>query len=124
MNPSSQTHTPPRPGIGYRLMQGMTWPMMKMLGLSCRSYAELCSTRLDRSLTFSERLRFRFHGLMCHLCRPLPRQFEHLRALTRCVACEDPAHSHDASAPTEVLGEDAVQRIRHALEQNRFVDPE
>lgn len=123
MTPGSPTHTPPRPGLGYRVIHVVMGPMMEWFGLSCRSYAELCSARLDRPLTASERLRFRFHGLMCHLCRPLSKQLEHLRALARCAGCEDPAHTEAAAAPAEALGEEAARRIRRALQHESSVDP-
>jgi hypothetical protein len=74
----------------------MLWimcPVLKLMGMSCRHFANLCSERLDRPLTPSETLRLRFHGLMCHVCRPLPKQFEHLRCLTRCCGQEAPAES-------------------------------
>lgn len=79
----THSHTPPAPGIVYRIMQGMIWPLMKLLGMSCRHFAKLCSERLDRPLTLPENLRLRFHGLMCHVCRPLPAQFEKLHHLVR-----------------------------------------
>lgn len=121
---NSNSHTPPPPGIGYRLIQGMTWPMMKLLGLSCRSYADLCSARLDRTLTPGEFLRFRFHGMMCHVCRSLPKQMEHLRTLTRCAACEDFSHSNGTTPSSDALDPESLQRIRQALEQRDQVDPE
>lgn len=124
MNPDSQSHVPQRPGIGYRMMQGMTWPMMKVLGMSCRHFAELCSLRLDRPLGFWEDVRFRCHGLMCHLCRLLPKQLKHLRALVHGLACDDPAHHHETDLPTEALSPDAERRIHQALEQERRIGPE
>lgn len=99
-NPT-QTHTPPAPGILYRIMQGMTWPLMKLMGMSCRHFAKLCSERLDRPLTLPEKLRLRFHGLMCHVCRPLPKQFENLRRLTRCCVEHTTEQTNDAELPPE-----------------------
>lgn len=123
MSPNSRTPTPPRPGIGYRLAHALTGPVMKLLGLSCRNYAELCSARLDRALTSGEHLRFRFHGLICHLCRPLPRHLEQLRTLTRRAACEDPAHCHEDGAPAKQLDVKALERIRQALRSVHPTDP-
>ena len=113
MNTSNpiHTHTPPAPGILYRLIQGMTWPLMKLMGMSCRHFAKLCSERLDRPLTLPENLRLRFHGLMCHVCRPLPKQFENLRRLTRCCG----HHSSDESPATAELPPEAHATIREAL---------
>lgn len=92
-------------------MQGMTWPLMKLMGMSCRHFAKLCSERLDRPLTTSEVLRLRFHGLMCHVCRPLPRQFENLRRLTHCCG----QHPIADSPPTAELPPEAQATIREAL---------
>lgn len=92
-------------------MQGMTWPLMKLMGMSCRHFAKLCSERLDRPLTWPENLRLRFHGLMCHVCRPLPRQFENLRRLTRCCGQYPPAKSPAAAE----LSPEAHATIREAL---------
>ncbi|MBV6500255.1 MAG: hypothetical protein CJBNEKGG_02728 [Prosthecobacter sp.] len=92
----------------------MLWamcPALKLMGMSCRHFAKLSSERLDRPLTASEALRLRFHGLMCHVCRPLPRQFENLRRLTRCCG----QHSHnEAPAPAE-LPPEAREKIQAAL---------
>jgi hypothetical protein len=37
--------------------------------LNCRQATELCSARLDRSLTLRERADLKFHLLMCKGCR-------------------------------------------------------
>lgn len=92
-------------------MQAMTWPMMKLLGLSCRQFAVLTSLRLDRPLTFIERLCFHMHSLLCHVCRPLPKQLENLRRLTRCC---DQSHNEEPAA-TASLPPEAEERIREAL---------
>lgn len=68
-------------------MQAMMAPMMKRFGLSCRAFAELASLRMDRPLTTSESIRFRFHSMMCGVCRRLPSQFEAMRdVLHHCEA--------------------------------------
>jgi len=84
---SCPAETPPPPPRGYRLMQVMMGPVLGAFGLSCREFAELSSLRMDRSLTVSEALRFRFHSMMCGVCRRLPAQFEAMRSfLHRCEA--------------------------------------
>lgn len=86
---SCPIETPPPPPRGYRLMQAMMGPMMKRLGLSCREFAELCSLRMDRPLTLPESLRYRFHAMMCGICRRLPAQFDAIRsALHSCERAE------------------------------------
>lgn len=86
---SCPVEAPPPPPRAYRLMQAMMGPMMKHFGLSCRQFAELCSLRMDRPLTFSESLRYRFHAMMCGICRRLPAQFEAIcSALHSCESAE------------------------------------
>ncbi len=78
---SCPAEIPPPPPRGYRLMQAMMAPMMKRFGLSCREFAELTSLRMDRPLSFSESFRFRFHAMMCGVCRHFPAQFEEIRSI-------------------------------------------
>lgn len=96
-------------------MQGMTWPLMKLMGMSCRHFARLCSERLDRTLTLPETLRLRFHGLMCHVCRPLPRQFENLRRLTRCCVQHQVVESSEPELPSAVR--DRLQAMLQSEQQ-------
>lgn len=81
------------------------------MGMSCRHFAKLSAERLDRPLTTSEALRHRFHSLMCHVCRPLPKQFENLRLLTRCCG----QHTTEESPATAELSPEAQASIREAL---------
>ena len=81
------------------------------MGISCRHFATLCSERLDRPMTASERLRLRFHGLMCQVCRPLPRQFENLRRLTHCCG----QHLHEEAPAHVELPQEAQATIRDVL---------
>lgn len=90
-------------------------PLMKMAGLSCRHFAELCSHELDRPLTRGERFRFRFHAMMCRLCRLLPHQFACLgEALARCHVPESPAEGE--AKPGATLDAAARERILRSLE--------
>lgn len=106
--------SPPRPALSYRFMQALMGPFMKMAGLSCRHFAELCSAELDRPLTSGERFRYRFHSMMCRVCRPLPRQFAALSALTHCCEDDSAAGSPDPK-PESLLDEAARERIEHSL---------
>jgi hypothetical protein len=85
----------PRPPIAYRVMQAMMWPVLKVLGMSCKTTFELCSEQMDRKLTAGESFRLRFHLMMCGVCRHLPAQFRGLRELVR--ACEH-EHAHKESS--------------------------
>lgn len=118
---SGENH--PRPPLRYRLMQALMGPVMRPLKMSCRDFAELCSVKMDRPLTFSESLRYRFHALMCGVCRRLPRQFDAIReAMTSCDVCGAGDHDtgHDESEtlqhPEEMhLDNDALSRIRERI---------
>ena len=98
------------------MQRAMAWAMC-WLGLSCRSYAVLASRRRDRPLTLGERIRFRMHGLICGLCRRLPRQLQAMRDL---VECSDAEGALGADAP---LDDAARTRIRARLEDVRGAPP-
>jgi len=102
----------PPPPLRYRLIYGILCPVMKLVGLSCRQFAELAAHRFDRPLTKFENLRFRFHRMMCGLCRPLLAQLDALRKLTRC-ACRE----NQCAPPAVELPAATKQRIRETLEQ-------
>ena len=111
---SQQDAAVPPPSLGYRLVQGAMCPVLKLCGLSCRQYAELAALRLDQPLKRFESLRFRFHRMMCGICRPLPTQLENLRELTR-YACVDEKSDGESSEATLELQSDAKRRIRACL---------
>ena len=75
--------------------------------------------RLDRPLTRLETLRFHLHRTTCSLCHPLPRQFEHLRALARSLGGEE---SPGISLQPE-LDEETRLRIQSALEKAAEDEP-
>ena len=115
MNSGSKHELPP-PRLSYRIIEGFLWPLMKLARMSCREFARLASERLDRPLTSGERLRYVFHRILCGVCRPLPRQLEHLRHLSHCCG-----HEHEAGASSQTeMPEDAAAKIREAL--NREVE--
>ncbi|MBK1829452.1 zf-HC2 domain-containing protein [Verrucomicrobiaceae bacterium R5-34] len=105
-------HSPPPPPLSYRLMQRLMWPVLKVLGMSCKSTYELCSTQMDRKLSFSESLRLRLHLLICSSCRHLPAQFKGLKKLVH-VACDHDSEPHLDS--TAQLTEESKDRIRESL---------
>lgn len=102
--------TLPRPGLAYQMMQWLMFPVLLPLRMSCRHFARLCSERLDRPLTRYERFCMFMHGLLCHVCRPLPGQFETLQHLARC--CDGHPHQ-EPSEPS--LSPEARAAIQEAL---------
>lgn len=110
MNSSASRRVPPPPR-SYRVSHRLMGSAMKMAGLSCRQFAELCAVRCDRDLKPGEKWRFRFHRLMCGRCRSLPLQFEALHCLVgEIVGKEDPV----GEAPVE-LSDEARERILRAV---------
>lgn len=108
---SSPVRAVPPPPRSYRISHRLMGPAMKLAGLSCRQFAELCAARCDRDLRPGERWRFRFHRLMCGLCRSLPSQFEALHCLVGQMPPEE--HEEDPSIPE--MPADASKRIREAI---------
>ena len=106
----------PPPSLRYRLIQGAMCPLLKLFGMSCRQFAELAALRLDRPLKASESLRFRFHSMMCGVCRPLPTQLENIRKLTRRAWEDEKPEGESPEAPAELESE-AKRRIRACLEE-------
>lgn len=121
MKTSAPAHRcPVPPPLRYRMMHTILCPVMKLMGLSCRQFAELAAARMDRPLSGWESLRFRFHRAMCGLCRRLPVQLENLRTLTRCAVCDEDTGSAESTEPgATTLDSEALQRIREALERHR-----
>lgn len=101
----------PPPPITYRMMQAVMCPILKALGLCCRSAFNLCSEQMDRELTKSETLRLRVHLSMCGLCSRLPAQFQGMRKLIQ-TSCE---HDHGDECCSESLSEEAKERIASHL---------
>lgn len=50
---------------------------------NCKQITRLVSESMDRELTFAERLRMRFHLLMCAGCTNFAKQMKLLRAAAR-----------------------------------------
>ncbi len=116
MKTSADSHPRPVPAppLRYRLVHTVMCPLMKLMGLSCRQFAELAAVRMDRPLRAREALRFRFHRALCSLCRPLPAQLENLRTLTRCACAHDAPPAEPE--PAIELTPEARQRLRDALD--------
>lgn len=104
----------PPPPIAYRLMQAMMWPLLKVLGMSCKATYSLCSDQMDRKLTAGESFRLRFHLMMCGVCRHLPAQFHGLRELVR--ACEH-EHSHEQPSDEQLAPDVKARIIQHLKNQ-------
>jgi hypothetical protein len=96
-------------------MQAVMCPILKALGLCCRSAFNLCSEQMDRELTKSEALRLRVHLSMCGLCSRLPAQFRGLRSLIQACECD---HPHDETSD-ETMNLEAKQRIAECLKSQQ-----
>ena len=108
-SPSPENERDPRPAPprAYRLAQRVEAPIADLVGLSCREFARLAVTRLDRPLTATESLRHRLHGAMCGICARFAAQFSLLNDLTRELEAE--SSSSPAADPA------AVSRIAAAV---------
>lgn len=105
---SSPLHPPagdprPAPRRSYRIAQRIEAPLANLVGLTCREFARLAVTRLDRPLTRGETLRHWMHGSMCGLCSRFEAQFALLHDLTREIETEPaPDNSSDSAALTRI----------------------
>lgn len=90
MNDDHQEPDDPRPAPPrrYRTLARLENPLTSIAGMTCRDFARLTVTRMDRPLTNGERLRLRFHGVLCRLCRDFAGQFEVINDLVREAASE------------------------------------
>lgn len=93
----SQDPRPPPPRR-YRALTVLERPFTRVAGITCRDFAGLSVVRLDRPLTPREHLRYRFHGIMCRLCREFGSQFELINELIRETAQEPATEADDANA--------------------------
>jgi hypothetical protein len=105
----------PPPPIAYRVMHAMMWPLLKMLGVSCKDTYQLCSEQMDRKLTPAESFRLRFHLMMCGACRHLPAQFSGLRKLVRssCDHEHEHEHEHEESLGEQLSPESKERMLEH-----------
>jgi predicted anti-sigma-YlaC factor YlaD len=87
-------------------------PLLKLLGINCRSAFDLSSQQMDRALSARESIRLRVHMWMCGLCRNMSAQFEGMRKLIK--ACEQENHMHCGS---EKLSGEAKHRIAQHLKK-------
>lgn len=105
---SSDPRPPPR--RSYRILIRAEGPLLNLAGMTCRDFARLAVTRMDRPLTTREAIRFRFHGIACTVCRRFAAQFETLNELLRETAAEPPPE--ELASPPE---DDAPARIAAAV---------
>lgn len=113
----SGPNPPPLP-LSYRISHAVMGPLLKMLGLTCRTAYELSSEQMDRELSFGEAFRLRVHLLICRVCRRLPAQFRGLRELVRRTREPDPEEPSDERLPPEVK-----TRIVESLNHNSRNQP-
>jgi len=77
--------------------------------LTCRQASQLISESLDRRLTFSDRLKIRFHLFICDACNRFNIQIEQLCAAIKILTRET---ENDSSI---ALPSDAKARIRKEI---------
>ena len=101
----------PAPPRRYRQVQKFEAPIAGLVGLSCREFARLTVTRMDRPLTTVESLRHRLHGSICGICSRFAAQFSALNELTRDIESE----KTEAAAPLEASESEAAARVAAAV---------
>ena len=91
----------------------------RILTLDCRESSRLLSEALDRELRMPERVALRLHTIGCWSCRRLKRQLAFLRHMAQRFETRATDHSDSESSATPSLSEEAQQRMKHALRQQR-----
>jgi hypothetical protein len=82
---------------------------------SCKQAARLLSELYDRKLTLRERMRLRFHLVICRFCRGFARDLHLFEAAVRIYSQKIDS---DTVAPQATLHPEARQRILHATESD------
>jgi hypothetical protein len=108
--PDDHSDPRPPPRLSYRVLTRAEGPLLNLVGMTCRDFASLTVTRMDRPLTTRETIRLRFHGIACSICRRFAAQFETLNELLRETAAEPPPE--ELAPPPE---DDAPARIAAAV---------
>jgi hypothetical protein len=86
---------------------------MHLVKINCKEYAMLVSERMDRSLSFLQRVTIRLHEWICPPCRKLQRQLAIIRQCCRWKPDEEPRTDEDHSR----LPPEAAERIKCTLRQ-------
>lgn len=82
--------------------------------LNCKEFAMLASERLDRPLSFWDKVSIKMHLLMCPPCQRIQKQLEALRR-----ACRWGAADRDGMDQEECrLPENARSRIKETLKKH------
>ena len=79
--------------------------------INCKEYAELSSQRMDRPLSFWDRVSMKLHQILCPPCGVIQQQFRAMRSACRFSSGDD------ASADTGGLSDEACDRMKAALRQ-------
>jgi hypothetical protein len=83
---------------------------------SCRQAARLLSESYDRKLAFWERMRLRFHLVICRFCLGFARDMRRLEAAVRTYSQQIDS---DTASPQATLQPEARERILRAMESER-----
>jgi hypothetical protein len=81
--------------------------------LNCKAFSALVSARLDRKLSFWEKLSMKLHRIMCPGCDHIYTQLETLRKACRCISDGDTDVKDQCRLP-----EDARLRIKAELKKH------
>lgn len=84
---------------------------MALWMINCKEYASLVSQRLDRPLSFRDKVMMRLHQLVCPPCKHIQAQMASIREACRWV----PPNEMDTEQGVCVLPEEARLRIKAAL---------
>jgi len=86
--------------------------------ISCQEASQLVSHQVDRPLSLKDRLRLRFHLLLCKACPTLHRKFETLHRAGQQYILHDEACGNECPD----LSPEAKERIAKSLRQEKDSD--
>lgn len=81
--------------------------------LNCKEFSALVSERLDRPLSFWDRVSIKMHRIMCPACHRIQIQLEAIRNACHCIPEEDTDTGEQCRLP-----DDARLRIKDALKKH------
>jgi hypothetical protein len=84
---------------------------MTLWMINCKEYASLVSLKLDRPLSFRDKVMIRLHQLVCPPCKHIQTQMASIREACRWV----PPNGADSNEGVCVLPDEARMRIGAAL---------
>jgi len=89
-------------------MSSRSWIYKYIQSFSCEHYTELVSQSLDRPLSLSEKISYRFHHLICMVCRRYNRQ---LKLINKASQKLEQTEGEDGLVAPEELSPEAKRRL-------------